>query len=481
MSVCAIISWHAYAENVSSKGALFVRKYIGDRNFYRRVLKVLLPIVIQQGITNFVGLLDNIMVGQVGTEQMSGVAITNQLLFIFQLCIFGSLSGAGIFCAQYFGKGEQDKIQSVFRYKLISTTLITGVAMGIFWVFRAPLIRLFLTDNGTGNLEATLGYGQTYMKIMLVGLIPFAAVQLYSSTMRETGETSIPMKASTLAVFVNMILNYILIFGHFGAPKMGVAGAALATTISRFAELGLILVYARVRRDKFPYFTGVYQTLRVPLHLTKEITIKGMPLMVNELMWSLGTTLIVQCYSTRGLDAVAAYNISSTVSNFFSMAVFAMGTAISILVGHELGAGDFERAVDTNRKMLTFGVFLCLGASVLLAVAAPFFPKIYNTTDGVRSLAMELLRLDAVFLTARGLYNNCYFTLRSGGKTMVTFLFDSVSMWLVNLPVALVLAHFTGLALIPMYVIVQIVDALKTVLGLALVKKGIWINDLTAA
>ncbi len=456
-------------------------RYIGDRAFYRRVLKVLLPIVIQQGITNFVGLLDNIMVGQVGTEQMSGVAITNQLLFIFQLCIFGSLSGAGIFCAQYFGKGEQEKIKSVFRYKLISTALLTGIAIVIFWCFREPLIGLFLTDNGTGDLAATLAYGKEYMAIMLVGLVPFAAVQLYSSTMRETGETAIPMQASTLAVFVNMILNYILIFGHFGAPKMGVAGAALATTISRFAELGLILVYAKVRRARFPYFTGVYRTIQVPLPMVREITIKGMPLMVNELMWSMGTTLIVQCYSTRGLDAVAAYNISSTVSNFFSMAVFAMGTAISILVGHELGAGEFDRAVDTNRKMLIFGVFLCLGATVLLAAAAPIFPKIYNTTDEVRALAMGLLRLDAAFLVARGLYNNCYFTLRSGGKTFMTFLFDSVSMWAVNLPVALVLARWTAVPLLSMYLIVQVVDALKTVVGLWLVKKRIWLNDLTTA
>ncbi len=455
-----------------------MNKYIGDKAFYKRVLAVMLPIVIQQGISNFVGLLDNIMVGQVGTEQMSGVAITNQLLLIFQLFIFGSLSGAGIFCAQNFGKGDHGKIQSVLRYKTVSTMGLTVLALGIFWVFQEPLIRLFLTDTGSGgDLEATLAYGKEYFRIMLVGIVPFAAAQLYSSTMRETGETVIPMIASTMAVFVNMILNYILIFGHFGAPRMGVAGAALATTISRFAELGLVLLFAR-KKDRFPYFQGVYRTLRVPLPLAKEITIKGMPLMVNELMWALGTTMIVQCYSTRGLDAVAAYNISSTVSNFFSMAVFAMGNSIAILVGQELGAGEFAHAEDTNRKMIVFGVILCAGAAVLLALAAPLFPQIYNTSQDVRMLAKELLWLDALFLTARGLYNNCYFTLRSGGKTLVTFLFDSVSMWVLSIPVAWCIAHLTGLSLISMYLVIQCVDALKTVVGIVLVKKGIWINNL---
>lgn len=456
-----------------------MHRLIGDKAFYKRVLAVMLPIVVQQGITNFVGLLDNIMVGQVGTEQMSGVAIANQLQFIFQLCIFGSLSGAGIFCAQYFGKGDQEKIQSVFRFKVISTALITVIALAVLWFFQEPLICAFLTDNGTGDVAATLRYGKEYLRIMLIGVIPFAAVQLYSSTMRETGETKIPMYASTLAVFVNMVLNYILIFGKFGAPEMGVSGAALATLISRIAELGLILYYTKRHRAKYPYFTGVYRTLRVPMDLTKEITKKGMPLLLNELLWSLGTTMVVQCYSTRGLDAVAAYNISSTVYQFFSMAVLAMGSAISIMVGQELGAGEFDRAVDTNRKMIAFGVVLCVGAAILLAFAAPLFPKIYNTTETVRQQATRLLWLDATFLVFRGIYNSCYFTLRSGGKAMLTFLFDSVSMWIVNLPVALILAHMTALPLLTVYLIVQIFDALKAVVGLYLVKKGIWINNLT--
>lgn len=456
-----------------------VRRFIGDKSFYRRLLTVMLPIVIQQGITNFVNLLDNIMVGQVGTEQMSGVAITNQLLFIFQLCIFGILSGAGIFCAQYYGKGDKEKFQSAVRYKVISVSLITVLGIVVFYVFREPLIRLFLTDSGSGgDLEATLHYGEQYLKVMLIGLVPFAIVQLYSSTMRETGETAIPMVATMVALFGNMALNYVLIFGHFGAPKLGVVGAAIATTISRFMELTIILLAAHRNKQKFPYFVGLYRTLRVPLSLAKEVTIKGTPLMLNEFLWSLGTTMVVQCYSQRGLDAVAAYNISSTVANFFSMAVFSMGTAISILVGQELGTGDFDRAVDTNRKMIFAGVILCAGAAVLLSIAAPYFPLIYNTTDEIRSAATKLLLLDALFLVPRGLYNNSYFTLRSGGKTLITFLFDSCSLWLVNLPVAFLLARLTGLSLVQMYLVVQLVDSLKAILGLYLVNKRTWVNNL---
>lgn len=456
-----------------------MRKFIGDKAFYRRLFTVMLPIVIQQGITNFVGLLDNIMVGQVGTEQMSGVAITNQLLFVFQLCIFGILSGAGIFCAQYYGKGDKEKFQSVVRYKIISVTIITALGTVIFWTFREPLIRMFLNDSSSsGDLEATLHYGQEYLKVMLIGLVPFAIVQFYSSTMRETGETAIPMVATMVSLFANMGLNYVLIFGRFGAPRLGVVGAAIATVIARFVELIIIAVAAHKNKKKFPYFVGLYKTLKVPISLAKEVTIKGTPLMINEFLWSLGTTMVVQCYSMRGLDAVAAYNISSTVANFFSMAVFSMGTSISILVGQELGTGDFDRAVDTNRKMIFAGVILCGCAAILLSIAAPYFPLIYNTTAEIRATATSLLLLDALFLIPRGIYNNCYFTLRSGGKTLITFLFDSCSLWLINLPVALAFAHLTGLPLINMYLVVQLVDSMKAIVGLILVKKRTWVNNL---
>ena len=458
-----------------------MRNFIGSKDFYIRVLKVMLPIIIQQGITNFVGLLDNIMVGQVGTEQMSGVAIANQLQFVFQLCVFGALAGAGIFCAQYYGRGDQETVRSVFRYKVWVSLLITLCGIGVFWFFRAPLIRLFLTERGAGDLDATLGYGVEYLRIMLVGMVPFAVVQLYASTMRETGETTIPMRAGIVAVLVNMAGNYILIFGHFGAPRMGVAGAAVATTVSRFVELAIVLIYARRKQERFPYFAGIYRTLKVPAALAKEITVKGMPLLLNELLWSLGITVLFQCYSTRGLIAVAAFNISNTVSNFFSIAMFAMGSAISILVGQELGAGEFERAKDTNRKMTVFGFFLCLAAAGLLALGAPLFPRIYNTTEEVRTLANQLLWMDAVFLAPRSLYNSCYFTLRSGGKTLITFLFDSVSMWVVSIPAAMVLAHLTATPLLAIYLIIQCLDVLKTAAGLLLVYRGIWINNLTVS
>ena len=212
-----------------------LKRYIGDRAFYRRVMTIVIPIIIQNFITNFVSLLDNIMVGQVGTLPMSGVSIVNQLLFVFYLVIFGATAGAGIFTAQFQGSGDHAGVRSTFRFKFLICTALGIGGVALFACAGTPLIRLFLTGEGAASdANAILEYGQGYLEWMLLGLLPFAITSAYAGTLKETGQTFIPMLGGIVATLVNLVLNYILIFGHFGAPEMGVEGAALATVISRF-------------------------------------------------------------------------------------------------------------------------------------------------------------------------------------------------------------------------------------------------------
>ena len=196
-------------------------KCFGDKNFYKLVFAVVVPIVVQNAITCFVGLLDNIMVGRIGTEQMSGVAIANQLIFIFNLAIFGGISGPGIFGAQFHGNKDNEGVRNTLRYKLWLCTAMLIVCVSIFTLQGEKLISLFLSESTDGgNLALTLQQGKLYMDTMLWGLLPFTLSQSFASTLRETGETVLPMKAGIAAVFINLVLNYILIFGHFGFPQM---------------------------------------------------------------------------------------------------------------------------------------------------------------------------------------------------------------------------------------------------------------------
>jgi len=460
---------------------MILQRFVGDRAFYRKLFTVLLPMLIQNVITNFVSLLDNVMVGQVGTEPMSGVAIVNQLFFVFFLCIFGGLAGAGIFTAQYYGKNDREGVRQTMRLKLYITLLALLSFLALFLLRGEALIRLFLHEGEEAlDLEATLRFGRDYMAVMLLQMLPFAVTQIYSGTLRETGETLLPMKAGIAAVFVNLLFNYILIFGKLGAPALGVVGAAAATVLSRLVECFIVIFWSLRRKSRNPWIAGAFRSMHIPAQLARKAVLLGIPLLINELLWSGGMTVLNQCYSMRGLEVVSAFNISSTVSNLFFGAFISMGNAIGILVGQRLGAGELDRAVDEDRKLIAFSVALSLVIGTLMALLAPLIPQVYNTTALVKSLAGKLLLVGAAFMPVHAFTNACYFTLRSGGRTGITFVFDSLYVWVLCIPVAFVLSRFTQLPILPMYIAVCSLDVLKCIIGYVLVKNRSWVKDLVA-
>lgn len=454
-------------------------KFIGDKTFYRMVLAIAVPIMIQNGITNFVGLLDNIMIGQIGTEQMSGVAIVNQLLFVYNLCLFGGVSGAGIFTAQYFGQKNQEGIRQTIRFKMWLVTLITLITVVLLLFAGDSLIALYLQGDGTAKSAAdTLRYGKEYLQIMLPGLIPFMLVQIYASTLRECGQTVLPMKAGVIAVIVNLVFNYILIYGKFGAPALGVRGAAIATVISRCVEAAIVLIHTHRHREQNPFVEGLYSTLKVPASLTGKIIIKGMPLLLNETLWAAGMATLTQCYSIRGLNVIAALNISNTINNIFNIVFIALGESVAIIVGQLLGAGKMDEARDTDNKLIAFSVFSCILVALVMLLPARLFPLLYNTNDEARTLATCFIIITAVFMPQNAFLHASYFTLRSGGRTIITFLFDSVFIWCVSVVIAFLLSHYTALPVVAVYVFVQMGDWIKCVIGFVLVKKGIWLQNI---
>ena len=444
-------------------------------------LTVAVPIMIQNGITNFVGLLDNIMVGRIGTEQMSGIAIVNQLLLVFNLAIFGAISGVGIFGAQFFGCGDHKGVRQTFRFKLYVCAGIILLGILALLVGGEQMIMLYLhgEDNGTA-LRATLEYGKQYLWVMLIGLAPFTVEEVYASTLRECGETRVPMVAGAVAVLVNLALNYLLIFGKFGFPVLGVVGAAIATVISRYVQMVIVIAWTHTHAVRMPFIVGAFRKVRIPGQLTVNIVKKGTPLLCNEILWAAGIAVLNQCYSLRGLEAVAAQNISSTISNLFNVVFMAMGSCISIIVGQLLGAGKMEEAQDTDRKLIVFSVLSCFVLGGLMVVLSPLFPQFYKTSDQVKELAVWLLRIAACCMPLYAFVHASYFTLRSGGKTIITFLFDSVYLWCVSIPLAYVLSRFTGLSMAPLYLCCQLIDIIKCIIGYILVKKGVWLNNIVS-
>lgn len=457
----------------------FIRKFIGDKAFYKMVLAIAVPIMIQNGITNFVSLLDNIMIGRIGTEQMSGVAIVNQLLFVYNLCLFGGVSGAGIFTAQYFGQKNDEGIRQTVRFKLWMVSVITLLTVLLLLGAGSSLIAFYLQGEGTAeSAAATLAYDRQYLWIMLLGLPPFMMVQVYSSTLRECGQTILPMKAGVIAVFVNLILNYILIYGMLGAPALGVRGAATATIISRYVEAFIVLIHTHRHKAENPFIEGLYSSLKVPGALARKILMKGSPLLLNETLWAAGMAMLTQCYSMRGLNVIAALNISNTINNVFNIVFIALGDSVAIIVGQLLGSGKMEEARDTDNKLIAFSVFCCACMSLIMLILARFFPLLYKTNDEARMLATCFIMIYAIFMPQHAFLHASYFTLRSGGKTVITFLFDSVFIWCVSVTIAFSLSRYTTLSAIAVFTFVQMGDLVKCMIGFILVKKGVWLQNI---
>ena len=457
------------------------KRYLGDRAFYRRIAGVAVPIIIQNTITNFVSLLDNIMVGQTSTVQMSGVAIVNQLMFIFNLCIFGAMAGAGIFTAQFHGSGDQEGIRRTFRFKFLVGLLIGFGGILLFKYAGSPLLSLYLqSDSDPTERAQTLHYGLEYLHMMLWGLVPFALANSYSSTLRETGQTKVPMTAGIIAVLVNLCLNYVFIFGHFGAPAMGAKGAALATVISRYVEFAIVVGWTHLNSRRNAFIVGAYRSLYIPGSLLKKIFIKGMPLLINEFLFSLGLAFVNQCYSVRSLDVLAATNISYTINNICSVVYLSIGNTIGIIMGQMMGSGSSKESVrDSFRKMTALSIASCgIFALVLLSISS-LFPQLYNTSEAVRSLATQIIIIQALMMPFHGYIHAAYFAMRSGGKTIITFFFDSGYIWLVMVPLAFCLSRFTTIPVIWLFAICNGSETLKCVLGKIVMDKDSWIQDLT--
>ncbi|MCR4891752.1 MAG: MATE family efflux transporter [Lachnospiraceae bacterium] len=459
----------------------FREKYIGDRAFYKMLLTVAVPIMVQNGITNFVNLLDNIMVGRVGTEQMSGVAIVNQIMFIYFLCLFGALSGPGIFTAQYYGYKDDKGIQYTFRYKMWIGLIVTAIAVAIMYFGGRDLISLYLNESSSGgDLNATLEYGLGYMRLLFLSM-PFVFVSFsYSSTLRECGETVVPMRAGLAAVFVNLVFNYLLIYGRLGFPEMGVYGAAIATNISRVVECLIITVWLHTHSKQHTYVRGLYKSLGVPFDKVKKFFITGAPLLVNETLWATGIFLLNQAYSLRGLNVVAGQNIANTINNVFNIAFLALGDSVAIIVGQLLGAGKMKEAKDTDNKIIASSFMIGCVVMVLMVITAPLFPQLYNTNDEAKHLATMFLIVQGFATPKEAFLHSSYFTLRSGGKTIITFFFDSVFMCVISVPLAFALSRFTQMNVIAIFAIVHAADLIKCAVGYILVKKNVWMKNIVA-
>ena len=447
-----------------------MKTFIGDRQFYKTLFQVAAPLVLQQLITTSVQLVDNVMVGRLGESSIGAVSVINQLYFIVILVTFGAYAGAGIFTSQFFGSGDHDKLKQTFRFKLITGALIALIALIIFTVFGENLIRLF-----TKNPE-TIKQGLAYLKIARWSAFPWVISVAISNTFREMSITKPLLYISIVAIITNTLLNFLLIFGLLGFPALGVTGAAIATFISRFVELGLMIVLLIKKGSIFN--TKMTQMLHIQPKLLKSMIIMSIPLTLNELLWSTGQTAFLHAYSTRGDSALAALNISGAISQLVFVTFGGIATAVAVLVGNTLGKNALDEAKDNARKLIAFSVFFAVIAGLILFILSFFILNIYDVAETTKDIARFNIRINALFIPVYSFNVALFFTLRSGGDTKSTFMIDSGYMWVVAVPIAMVLAYLTDLKVTMMFLLIQSLDLPKMFFGLSRFRKEHWVKNL---
>ena len=455
------------------------RKYLKDIPFYKMALAIALPMIGANFVTNFVSMIDNIMIGSLGTNQMNAVSIINQYILIFNLTIFGGLSGPSIFGTQFFGRGDYKGQKQTFCYRLILCLFVTIVAILLFLSLQDILISLFISSNSDEIMKLeTINYAKEYLFIILFSLLPFSISQAYTTLLRESGETRIPFVGSLSAIGINIIFNYLLIFGKLGFPVLGVKGAAIATVMAKIFEMVIIIVLAHKHSDNNPALDKFYEGFKIQKDLFIEISKKSWPLLINEFLWSLGNGIISQAFSSRGLDVVAARNIFSTLTSLFVSVYAQLGAAAGIILGQDLGKGDFNKAIQDKDKLLLMAEVISVILIIISIPLAFLFPNLYNTTSEIKNMAVWFIIIYGLCTPIFSATNLFYFALRSGGKTFITFLYDFLGVWVVQIPLAIGLCYFTEMNIITVSAIVYVSEIIKTIIGYFMVRSGIWLVKL---
>jgi len=454
-------------------GISILWKTFQDKSFLKSTASFTVPVMLTMILSTVTNLVDTMMVGTLGEASISAVGLANKYYYVFTMVLFGVHSGAGLLMAQFFGSEDEENIRKTFGLGLAINLTSAAVFAGTACLIPGAVMKVF-TDS-----EASAAIGIRYLRIAGLSYPLFALSGILSSELRATRQVRIPVYASVASILINVILNYCLIFGRCGAPVLGVEGAALATVLARLAELGVLCFFC-FRKGSL---------LRCPVRsffgwssaLLSTFFRCSLPILVNEILWGLGTTLYYVAYGHMGDDAVAAITITETVTKILNTGGNGLASAASVILGNELGAGKLKKADDHAAKLLVIGLAVSLICSVFLLALRTPMAGLFDVSGSVRTSAIRCMTIYAFVLPF-------YYTfdiiivgiLRAGGDSGASLFLDSSGVWLIALPLIFLGAFVWNLPVEAVFALSLVEEVYKTILSLIRYKKRIWLRNLTA-
>lgn len=448
-----------------------MKKFFGNKMFYITTLSIAVPIMAQQFVTSFVNLIDNIMIGSVGSLALTSVTVANRVYLIFNSTLFGICGAAGIFIAQYYGAKNKEKCQKILNINIACGIIIACLFMIALLVIPKQLMLIFTSDSQVINESLR------YLEYALLTYIPFAFSFSVMMALRAVGINKIQLLVGVITVATNTTLNYILIFGNFGFPALGVQGAAIATAIARFVEMFIYFII--LIRKKHLFHISLKELFHLDYALIRSMLRKAIPLTINEIFFSLGMAMIFLSYMRCDESLISAISVVDTVIQIAFIIFGGLSSAVSIMIGNRLGANQIEEAKSNAHKLLLFGVLVALSIGLLFIFIAPYIALFYNVDERIKEAIVTLIRFKSLLLPVY-VYNVCiFFTLRAGGDTFSTMLMDSGFLWCAGVLLSTVLSMFFDIPLVMLFMIVESCDILKSFVSTYFYRKGKWARNMT--
>ena len=453
-----------------------MKKYFGNKQFYKSVFMLIIPIMIQQLFISIAGYIDNIMINSFGGNALAynGVNAANRLMFVCNFLWLGVAATVSIFISQYYGANNESKASESLRLGLIMASIFGILSFIVCYFFGNTIVDMYVQDPTSRQ------YGYDYIQTIKHACIITSINMMIASGFRSVNKPKYALISAIIGILVNISLNYILIFGHFGFEAMGAKGAALATLLSRIVEtiFNVIFIFA----PKQSFFKGLFKELHIDSYLVKDSLRRGIPLICNEILWSLGMVLLAMFYTWKNDIWYNAYGYSQNISDLFFIVFSGLGNGTGVFIGACLGRGDFEEAEREANYFKGLAIIMGITVGILMVITAPVITDLFNPTDEVRKITINFLRITG-FFTGVYCYNSvCFFTLRSGGDSVRAFILDQSPTYFICLPLAIILgvnAKKWGIDVILIYIITHAGDVVKMFIANLFLKKKKWLRNLT--